>query len=120
MNIHKLMLMIVTCIPVLYSAEQEKEIKISDNAIFSITYNNYGTRSEGQTGRLYIDKKEILGKDGDIISINSVKFRFYNEKQEALWLLRNGISTIKLKLNIAFKRIDLFPQLSNQSLKGRM
>ena len=67
---------------------EQKEIEISKNTKLIIEYNNYGTRSEGQTGKLYVDDKEIIGKDGEVTEVAGIKLRFYPKNQPQLWMTK--------------------------------
>ena len=62
-----------------------KEIVISDSARLIITYNNYGTRSEGQTGRLVVDGKDVEGKDGEVKMVGAIKLKYYSKNNDLMW-----------------------------------
>ena len=71
----------------MFCAEQ-KEIEISKKAKLIIEFNDYGTKSEGQTGKLYVDGKEILGKEDAVTEISGIKLRVYPKSQPKLWMIK--------------------------------
>ena len=73
---------------VLVAAEDNikvKEIVISETVKLVIEYNDCGTKSEGQTGKLIINGNEIIGEEGDIKEINGIKFKYYKKHGEGPW-----------------------------------
>ena len=79
--------MIMASMSLMLFAEQ-KEIEIIKNTKLIIEFNDYGTKSEGQTGKLYVDDKEILGKDGEVTEIAGIKLLFYPKNQPHSWMIK--------------------------------
>ena len=50
-----------------------------------LTYNNIGTRSEGQHGDLYKGDKLIEGEKGDVKDTPMGKMKHYGDEKERLW-----------------------------------
>ena len=87
----------------LQSAEQKK-ITISETVKLVISYNDYGTRSEGQTGALYDNGKEIIGTKDQILEINGIKLKYYPENQQLLWLPKRWNFEDGTKILYSFSR----------------
>lgn len=63
------------------------KVFINETSWLLIEYNNKGTRSEGQNGKLFIDGKEKIGKLNDEFKINEISFKHYGVIKEQLWII---------------------------------
>ena len=50
-----------------------------------ITYLLKGTKSEGMTGKLFTNDSEVIGKEGDVIKVDSVVIRHYGDDRKLRW-----------------------------------
>ena len=79
------LILISACLCAAENAAQNLVIQIAPDATLTISYNNFGTKSEGQTGKLVINGKEVAGKEGETKIVGNAELKYYPESAEKLW-----------------------------------
>jgi len=66
----------------------DERIELRKGAILFICYDAKGTRSEGQTGRLFMDGKEVIGKRNQVLRFGSIELKCYPSRAKEPWAIK--------------------------------